>query len=336
MKTRGLILLVILALVLASAPALQAAPDYEFYKGKTLTYIITTKPGGGYDAYGRLIGKYIQKHMPGTTVIFKNIPGAGHIVGANELFLAKPDGLTIGTFNLGLIYAQLIGQPGIKFDFAKYSWIGKANAEERVLIVDKRAPYKTIKDLMESKEPVKMASAGVGSASHQETLIVAEAMGFNLKVVPGYSGREGEMGMMRGEVVGQLGSYVSLRSFIKAEGCRILLQIGAKKHPELPDVPLGLDQKVSEKGKKLLALMAGMAEIWRPTAGPPNIPASRLEALREVYKKALTDPDLIKEAEKVGMELDPAYGAEVDKMIKEAIHQPEENIALLKKIIKID
>ncbi len=331
MKTRGLILLTVLAVVLAFTPALQAAPDYEFYKGKTLNYIVTTKPGGGYDAYGRLIGKYLQKYIPGTTLIIKNVPGAGHIVGANELYLAKPDGLTFGTFNLGLIYAQLIGQPGIKFDFAKYSWIGKANAEERVLIVDK-----SLKDLAESREPVKMASAGVGSASHQETLIVAEALGLPLKVVPGYSGREGEMGMMRGEIVGQLGSYVSLRSFIKAEGCRILLQIGAKKHPELPDVPLGLDQKVPEKGKKLLALMAGMAEIWRPTAGPPNITASRLEVLREAYKKALTDPELIKEAEKVGMELDPAFGVEVDKMIKEAMHQPEENIALLKKIIKID
>ncbi|MDI7260716.1 MAG: tripartite tricarboxylate transporter substrate-binding protein [Thermodesulfobacteriota bacterium] len=313
-----------------------AAPDLEFYKGKTINYIVATRPGGGYDTYGRVIGKYMQKHIPGSTVIIKNVPGAGHIIGANEIYLAKPDGLTLGTFNTGLIYSQIIGQPGIRFDLAKYSWIGKANTEERVLIVEKKTPYKSLKDVMESKEPVKMASAGVGSASHQEVLILAEALGVNLKVIAGYAGREGEMAMLRGEVAGQLGSYIALRPFIKAEGCRILLQVGAKKHPELPDVPLALDLKVSERGRKLLVLMASIAEMWRFTAAPPNISAGRLAVLKDAYKKALTDPELLKDAKKMGLDLDPGFGEDVAKMVREAIQQPEENVALLKQIIKID
>src|SRR5574340_986563 len=127
-----------------------ASPDLAFYKGKVVNYIVATKPGGGYDTYGRLIGKYMQKYLPGATVVVKNVPGAGHIIGANETYLAKPDGLTIGTFNTGLIYSQIIGQPGIKFDLVKFSWIGKANTETRVFIVGNLTPFKTFQDVLNS------------------------------------------------------------------------------------------------------------------------------------------------------------------------------------------
>ncbi len=141
----------IFAAMLFSTFAAAAAPDLDFYKGKVINYIVATKPGGGYDAYARVIGKYMQKYLPGATIIVKNIPGAGHIIGANETYLAKPDGLTMGTFNNGLIYSQIVGFQGIKFDLAKYSWIGKASNEVRVFIVGLNTPYKTFKDILESK-----------------------------------------------------------------------------------------------------------------------------------------------------------------------------------------
>jgi tripartite-type tricarboxylate transporter receptor subunit TctC len=324
------------AMLLSFGSAHAADADRDFYKGKVVNYIVATKPGGGYDMYARLIGKYMQKYLPGSTVIIKNVPGAGHIIGANETYLAKRDGLTIGTFITSLIYSQIVGQSGIKFDLLKFSWIGKANTEERVLIIDKRSPIKNYAALVESKVPVKMVSSGVGAANHQETLLAAEALNLPLKVIPGYMGREGEMAMLRGEVDGQIGSYVSLKPFIMAEGCHVVLQFGAKKHPELPNVPLALEQKASPKGKKLVALMANMATIWRPTAAPPGVPAGRLQVLREAYRKALTDPALLKEAEKVGMDLEPGFGEDVAKMVKDAMNQPPENVEMLKKIIKAD
>ncbi len=79
----------------------------DFYKGKTVTYIVATAPGGGYDLYGRLTAEYMQKYLPGSTFVVKNFPGAGHLIGANTLYASKADGLTIGTFNTGLIYNQL-------------------------------------------------------------------------------------------------------------------------------------------------------------------------------------------------------------------------------------
>lgn len=313
-----------------------AGADYRFFNGKVINYIVATKPGGGYDAYARVIGKYLQKHIPGSTVIVKNIPGAGNIIGANEIYLAKPNGLTIGTFNTGLLYSQIIGAQGVKFDLAKYSWIGKASSQTRVLVVSLNTPYKTFKDLLESKEPAKMSASGVGSTDYNDVLLVAAATGANLKVIPGYSGRENEMAMLRGEVAGQLGSYTGLISFIKAKECRVLLQIAARKHKDLGDVPLASELNMPARSKKIIAIIDTMAELGRLTAAPPNVPAEKLQVLREAYQKALVDPAFLKEAEKSGMDTDPRFGEDVAKMVKNAVYQPPENIALLKKIITVE
>ena len=113
-----------------ASPSL-AQTGTAFFKGKGTTYIVATAPGGGYDLYGRLVAQYLQKYLPGSTVIVKNIPGAGNIVGTNTLYASRADGLTIGTFNIGLIYAQMIGREGMRFDLTKMSWIGKASSDPR-------------------------------------------------------------------------------------------------------------------------------------------------------------------------------------------------------------
>jgi len=325
------------AVVLSFAGSANAlSPDLDFFNGKVINYVVSTKPGGGYDAYARIIGKYMQKYLPGSTVIVKNVPGAGNIIGANEIYLAKPNGLTIGTFNTGLIYSQIVGSQGVKFDLAKYSWIGKASSQTRVFVVSVNTPYKTFKDILESKDVIKMSASGVGTADYNDVLLVAAATGANLKVIPGYMGQENEMAMLRGEVAGQLGSYTGLNAFIKAKECRVLLQLGTKRHKDLKDVPLAAELNLPAKSKKIIAVINSMAELGRLTAAPPNMPAGRLQVLRDAYKKAVTDPNLISDIEKMGMDMDPSIGEEVARMVRSAVNQPAENIALLKQIIKIE
>src|SRR5690349_23464005 len=124
-----------MAISLATATTAHAQSGAEFFKGKTITYIVATAPGGGYDNYARLIVEPMQKALPGSTIIVKNMPGAGHLIGANAVYASKPDGLTIGTFNTGLIYNQLIDRKGIKLDLTKMSWVGKAASDPRVMIL---------------------------------------------------------------------------------------------------------------------------------------------------------------------------------------------------------
>jgi len=338
-KKRNFYLTVIAVTLMFSSGNNAAAairPDLDYFKDKVINFIVGTQPGGGYDTYARLIGKYLQKNIPGAKVIVKNMPGAGHIIGANETYLAKPNGLTIGSFSTGLIYSQIVGKKGIRFDLAKYSWIGKANSEYRVLVVGQKTPFGNLRNLIESKEPIKMACSGVGGTDYNETLMLANALGINFKLVPGYNGREGEMAIMRGEIAGIIGSYTGLISFIKAKECRVVLQIGTKKHKDLPDVPLATELKVSPKERSLISLIVATNELGRITAGPPNIPLERLAVLRDAYKKTLTQPEFLKEAENIGLEINPAFGEEVAQMMRGAIRQPEENILLLNNIINAE
>lgn len=335
---RGVRFTVIAAVLILSCAGIThaASPDLDFFNGKVINYIVSTKPGGGYDTYARVISKYMQKYIPGSTIIVKNVPGAGNIIGANEIYLAKPNGLTIGTFNSGLIYSQIVGSQGIRFDLAKYSWIGKASSQTRVLVVSTKTPYKTFKDVMESKEQIKMSCSGVGTGDYNDVLMVAAATGAPLKVIPGYMGQENEMAMLRGEVHGQLGSYTGLIGFIKAKECRVLLQLGTKRHKDLPDVPLASELKIPAKSKNIISVIVSMSELGRLTAAPPNMPAGRLQVLRDAYKKAVTDPKLLGDMERMGLDMDPGIGDDVARLVKAAVHQPPENIALLKQIIKIE
>src|SRR5690242_19516034 len=162
----------VLALI-AGVAVFWSAPGYTadsgYFRGKTVTYIVATGPGGGYDTYGRLIAKYIQKYLPGSRVLVRNVPGAGHIVGVNTIYAAKPDGLTIGMFNTGLIYDQLIKRQGVLFDLNKFSWIGKAADDSRALMISKTSGFKSFDDMLKSKTTIKFAAAGVGSAAYNDT-----------------------------------------------------------------------------------------------------------------------------------------------------------------------
>ena len=174
----------VIAAVSCAATVASAQSAAEFFKGKTVTYVVATAPGGGYDNYGRLITEYMQKNLPGVTIVVKNMPGAGHLIGANFIYSAKPDGLTIGTFNTGLIYNQLIDRQGVKLDLTKMSWVGKAASDPRVMIQSaNNKEIKTYDDLLRKGEPFKIAVSGVGASNYNETQMLHQALGLNIRSI---------------------------------------------------------------------------------------------------------------------------------------------------------
>jgi tripartite-type tricarboxylate transporter receptor subunit TctC len=309
-----------------AAGSSQAQTGADFYKGKTVTYIVSTAPGGGYDLYGRLIAEYMQRNLPGSTFVVKNVPGAGHMIGTNTIYASKPDGLTIGTFNTGLIYNQLIQADGVKFDLTKMSWIGKAASEPRVFVIAAQSPIKTFADLVAQKEPVNFATSGIGSSNYVEINSLTNILKLPVKVLTGYNGNDDQLAMRRGETAGGMGSRSSFEQFVKNGYGRFIAQIGGKEK----DVPQLKDAIKDPNGQSIVALIQSQGDIARLTAGPPDIPKDRLDALREAYKKALEDKELQAKAEKLERPVDPAYGDDVLKLIKEALNQKPEVIAVLK------
>jgi tripartite-type tricarboxylate transporter receptor subunit TctC len=319
-----------LAGLIGPAAAQDAA---DFYRGKTLTWIVSTGPGGGHDFYARLLAKHVQRFLPDTTVVVKNVGGAGHIIGANTVYHSRPDGLTIGSFSTGLVYAQIVEMQGIQFDLAKMSWIGKAATDPRVLLVSKKSPFKTLADMRNPNQQVLFVTSGIGGGSYIEAHMVTRAFGLNSKFLTGYAGNEGHMSLLRGETHATMdGSETSLQ-FVESGNGFLMLQFGK----EIPGVPDGRDFADTEDARNIVSLLEAQSLLARITAGPPGIPADRLEVLRTAYRKALESPELRADADKAKRTIQPAYGEEVAGAIRRALTQRAEVVDLLKSLItKID
>jgi tripartite-type tricarboxylate transporter receptor subunit TctC len=315
------------AIALLTSGAAQAQGSYD---GKTITYIVATDPGGGYDTYARLIGKHLEKHL-GAKVLIKNVPGAGHIVGTNTLWAAESDGLTIGTFNTGLIYAQVLGREGIQFDLREMSWIGKAASDPRALVLSSESEFASIEDLAAAAEPVKFATAGVGSASFTETQLIASAFDLDIEVVPGFNGNEGEMAMMRGEIAGQVGSLSSLKPFVDNGNGVFALAIGGGE-----GIPDAVSFAKTDKGKSIVSLVEAMSVLGRLTAAPPGTPDELVAELREAYAAALADPELLAEAKKLDIPIDPAGGEEVAELVDAALNQSPETVQIIAAAVDVE
>jgi tripartite-type tricarboxylate transporter receptor subunit TctC len=315
-----------LAAVAAPASADSARP---FCAGETITYIVATEAGGGYDTYARLLAPHLEMQLPGCRVVVRNVPGAGNIRGTNQLYQSAPDGLTLGTFNTGLVYAQLAELEGVRFDLRRLSWIGKAASDPRVFVAGSQSGLASVEDLRNPSKPILTATSGIGSASHNETLLLVRALGIRVQPVVGYEGREAEMGVLRGEIAGMLGSYSSLRPFVENGFGRFLFHVGGAGIVD-GSVPDARGLGVDPAAPAILDLIESQSQLGRLTAGPPGVPEDRLAALRGAYLAALADPALRAEAERLQLPLAPLGGEQVAAWIERALAQPAEVLALLR------
>jgi len=306
-KTTLLILLTVLLLLMVVS-ASQAKP---FYDGEVIKIIVTTKPGGGYDFYGRLMAQFMKKYLPGSTIITKNVPGAGHMLGTNTIYMAKPDGLTIGTFNRAVGLLQAIEQKGVRYDFTKFSWLGSPSSELYSYCVN-ASKYKNLDDVLNAKK-TKIATSGLGGMNHVTALLFNYMKGStNYSIGTGYEGGETSLAIMRGEMDGAFGSFNSRKGMVDEGYGRFVLFIGPKNL--LPagyeDVPFIQDLIKEKQNKPVVDFLIGMQVIGRPFAGPPGIPADRLKILRKAFKQACDDPKMISFAKRA--ERPVGYVSDVD------------------------
>ncbi|MFB3884269.1 MAG: Bug family tripartite tricarboxylate transporter substrate binding protein [Thermodesulfobacteriota bacterium] len=326
----SMVLFVFGILVFPNAP--QAAPYYE---GKILRMIVGFTPGGGYDRMTRLLARHLPKHIPGKpSVIVENMEGASSIIASNYLYnIAKPDGLTIGTFNRALPFAQVIKLDGVKFDIRKYSWIGSTAVEGTVLTLRTDLPYKTVEDLRKVKEPIPLGCSGAGTLDYQFPLLLKEFVGLNLKMVIYVSSAETMLAVEKKEVDGRAGSYSSLRPFIERKVVRPWIR-GRVSERGIENVPVNEDLATDKKGKAILAMFSAADLIGRPYVAPPGTPAEVMKILKEAFAKVCKDPQLKEESKKAMMEVDYTPAEEIMKVINFTFNQPEDIIKEFSKYVK--
>jgi tripartite-type tricarboxylate transporter receptor subunit TctC len=338
-------MILVIFLMLTWNPAAQA--QAPFYQGKTITFITGSNPGELFDLYVRTISQHMVKHIPGNPdVIVQNMPGAGHMIAANYVYnIAKPDGLTLAGTLATLYIDQLVGQPEVKYDWAKFSWIGNAGKSPQMMYMRADTPYKTLEDVRNAKEPPKCGSTGISNSAYVVPKLLEETIGAKFDVVLGYKGGSTiDLAVERGEVVCRAFSteaYFSREPFHtwrKNGFVRVLVQGGKTRDERLADVPT-MDEvmekyNVPESGRRLVTVMLAAGEFFRPHYGPPGTPPERVKILREAYMKTMKDPAFLAEAKKTKLEINPTSGEEMDALIKEVMSQPPETIASMKKLLK--
>jgi len=327
-----LILVIAVGAVLGTNPveAKSQKDAAAFYKGKNLTYVVPYRPGGGYDAYSRLLAPYLEKYT-GARVIVRNVPGAGGMLGVIELYKAPANGLTIGIQNaVASVANQLSGIKGANYDLTKFSWIGRVTTNPRVLAMRKKSPYKTIQALQGSKKLVKIGATGLGGSTYVDAVITKQALNLPMEIIHGYdSSPEIGMGMLRGEIEGTWGSYGSHLSMLESGEEFLILQNGKKRYQAIPDIPTWFEVAPSEKAKRILSTLDAMHQVGRPIAAPPGIPKERLEFLREAFDKAMHDPRFIKDAKKSKRVLDYLSGKDMEALARASLEIPEKEIRTL-------
>jgi tripartite-type tricarboxylate transporter receptor subunit TctC len=329
---RGVALAALGAAVLAGAagPA-EADGVSDFYAGKTLSLLIGFPPGGGYDTYMRVLARHYGKYIPGhPSVVPSNMPGAGSLLAANYLYAKAPnDGLTLAMFAASAAMEPLLGNKSALFDVTKFSWIGSMSQDVAFCGVWQSLGAPKTFDEMMTKETI-FGGGATAAITFQHPMVLKNVLGAKIRVIPGYPGtREVNLALHRGEVNGTCGLYVStikatFADEVSSGQLKPVIQMGAKKSNEYGDVPSVFDYAKTDMDRAVLDVHFKQLLLGRPLAGPPGIPADRLKALRDALVATMKDKDFLAEAEKVGLDIDPASAEEVEQLlVRFAAYPPE-------------
>jgi tripartite-type tricarboxylate transporter receptor subunit TctC len=325
---RSIAMLAVFAGVLVTLPA-AAEPAADLFKGRKVSIYVSTGPGGGYDAYGRMLARHLGRHLPGhPTVVVENMPGAGGRNVANFLYNVAPkDGTAIATMQHTTVYDALFGEAGVRYDARKFTWLGSMASFTSVGIAWHTSGVRTIEDA--KTKQIVMGSSGAGATSFQWTNLMNHLIGTKFKILVGYKGAaDMYVALERGELDGVAGTdWTSIRNgfqrWLDNKQINIFVQFATTPHPDLPKVPLIGDLVSSPEDKTVLRFVFLGLGFARPFLAPPDLPAPVAAALRRGFDAVAKDPALLAEAKKIRFDVDPVDGVTVQRQLDELYATPK-------------
>ncbi len=304
----------------AGSPAL-ADDVADFYRGKTITLVISVGEGDGMDQAARLIARHWSNHLPGKpSFIAKNMPGAGSLLATNFIYNQAPrDGTVIGAIIPAFVMQQMLGGTGVNYDAAKLRWIGSSNKSNPTVYVWHETGVTSLQQAKDRQ--ILLGGTGVGSNSVHYPMILNHIAGTKFKVVMGYrSAPEVNLAVQRGEVHGRAGEtfntlMLNSAALVRDRKLNILVQIGDEKERGFDTIPLLTDFAPDDASRQVLQLFSDEISLGRPYIAPPDIPADRLEALRSSFDDAMKDPTLLADAKTIRLDIVPATGARLEQTV---------------------
>jgi tripartite-type tricarboxylate transporter receptor subunit TctC len=313
----------------------------SFYKGKTVTIVVSTGVGGVFDLTARTVAKYMPKYIPGKpTMIVKNMPGGGHVLATNFMFnQAAKDGTFIGLVNNGMPLHQVLDGRGVRFDAAKFNWLGSAGLSNLMTVAWSTSGVKTIEDVMTHE--LVTAATGAGSNGFIYPNAMNLVLGTKFKIVLGYkSSPEADLAMERGEAQARAGFSLSAilqehPDWITDKKVAVLVQAGAEREQEFPDVPLMHELAKTPEQRRMLSLISSPVSLGRPFFTTPETPPERVAALRDAYAATMKDPDFLTEARALNLDIKPMDWERVTQIVDETINVPAELITQAKAVLDV-
>jgi tripartite-type tricarboxylate transporter receptor subunit TctC len=335
--------IVVTAFTASGASHVSAQSIEDFYKGKTVSLVVSSATGGGYDTLARLVSRHLPKHIPGNPqVVVRNMPGAGGITATNHLYsVAARDGTVIGAVQNNTPFEPLFGTKQANYDARRFNWLGSPSVETGLLTVWAGSPIKTLDDARRNE--LKLGSSGANSTPSFYGRLMNSTLGLKLRMIVGYPGQNDALvAMERGELDGYpsafYNSLMATRSSWIPEGkVNLLVQYGAEKEPQLPNVPFIFDVLKTDADKALWRVAVAPLGAGRPYLLPPETPADKVAAMRKAFKDAITDKEFLAEQEKLKLGADtPRSGEQVLALIEEAYKASPEVIEQIKKLQRQD
>jgi tripartite-type tricarboxylate transporter receptor subunit TctC len=328
------------ALVLASAAPAAAQPADQAFQGKTIRIIVALGTGGDYDAYARLAGRWLGKHIPGNpAVVVQNMPGAGGIIAANHVYNVAPkDGTVIGALHANTALAQVTGTANVEYDARQFNWIGRTASGG----LDVHHTWHTTGinsfDQLLAREVV-VGGGGPTSASVVLPSAVNSMMGGKLKILAGFKGTaETTLALERGEIDMALNNWENLRrnhaDWLRDKKINLIVQYGLQRHPELPDVPTIMELAKTDDQRQVWTLLLRPSTIGYSLTLAPGVPADRVALLRNAFAAMAKDPDMRADAAKANLPLEPIEGEKLEEAIHSLFKVDAAAIAKVKSLVQ--
>lgn len=332
-----------LALVGGASQVAKAQNVETFYKGKNIEMIVGASAGGTYDAYARTLTRHLTTHIPGNpNIIVKNLPGAGSLIAARQLYVQSPkDGTVIGTIMRGAVMEPLLGDATqANFDSRKFNYLASASTANGVTcIVRSDAKVQDFKQVLNEKLIV--GASARGSAIGDTPRVINNLLKAKFQIVSGYNGTPDTIiAFERGELEGICGlQFVDLPRQIPSwnEGkAKIILQIGMRNDEAMTKlkVPEVWDFLSDPSDRLVGELVFAQYEFGRPFVAPPGVPADRVAALRKAFDDSFKDPQFLADVERSKLELDPRSGEEVQAIVERLFAAPPDLISRARKIVE--
>ena len=339
-------LLALLPLLGLTAPArAQGDPSAvaDFYRGKTVDLLIGAAAGGGYDVAGRAVAQHIGRHIPGNPqIVVRNMPAASSLVMTNHLYnVAKRDGTVIGMPNNNIPLEprlRLLSPDGsnLKFDIARFAWLGTPLQEPQAMFVWHTAPVRTVADLKTTK--VLVGAVTVAADNYTLQLLLNRTYGSIMDIVTGYPGQSDIfLAMERGEVhansTGISNLTVNRPQLLKDGKVRLLVQYGSARHAAFQSVPTAIELMQNDADREMWRIYTLKYAFARLMALPPEVPPERVTALRNAFDSTMKDPLYVAEATRIGLEVNPLDGAAVTRLVGEIQATPEPVMSRLRELL---